>query len=119
MKKYTFQIIVAIILMAVMAFCLLTQGCTKTAIKRITPDSYLAFTHYEFVMKSDMQELEAVVDGDYRHYVIGRRTQAPDPNTLKAVGDVIKDVAPLLIRDPLYLKGFENPRNDRDLRGGV
>ncbi len=80
-------------------------GCTKTAMKRmvirgnliqrchladpIITDpitiEYIAFTHWEFMMRSKMEEAEVVVDGDYRHYSVGSREQYPDPNTVEAL----------------------------------
>ena len=77
--KYAFEITVIIICMAGM----IITGCTKTAIKRT--DNYLAFTHYEFLMRSNMTNAEAVIDGDYRHYSVGSREQSPDPNSIRAI----------------------------------
>ena len=78
--------------------------------------------HYKqnvFAAKTDKVMTEAVF-ADVIKVRMDRSTQTPDPNTVrelfKGTGTVIKEVAPVLIRDPLYLKGFEDWRNDR---GGV
>ena len=100
--EITIIIIMLLILFGVVIFFL--EGCTKTALKRIVVDpnglvSYTAFTNYECMMKSSMQEAEVMIeDGQgYRHYAIGSREQWPDPNTVEAVGGaagkLIKEVA--------------------------
>lgn len=77
------MILLAIINTIIIIIMLCLAGCTKTAIKRT--DDYLAFTHYEFLMKSDMTNAEAVIDGEYRHYSVGSRSQSPDPNGIRAI----------------------------------
>jgi len=91
MKKFNWGLLGFIILVVVWAVILsLISGCTKTAVKRIEvkPDGtrlYTAFTHYECLMKSEMDNAEVVIDGPYRHYAIGKRTQSPDSNSIEAL----------------------------------
>ena len=82
--------LIAVYVVLVLVFWVLVfSGCTKTALKRIVIDpngliSYTAFTNYECMMKSAMEDAEVVIDGDYRHYAIGSREQWPDPNSIEA-----------------------------------
>jgi len=87
---------ILIALLVLMVFLFMGNGCTKTALKRIVVNpnglvSYTAFTDYEFLMKSSMQDAEVVIEDEqgYRHYAIGSRDQWPDPNSIKVVKDGI------------------------------
>lgn len=85
-----------IILGILIIFLCWQPGCTSTGMKRITsPDGteYTSFVHREFLMRSKMKEAEVVVDGDYRHYAIGTRIQAPDPNGVRAITEGAVDAA--------------------------
>ncbi len=103
--EWACRVLLWIIVALVFAFA--CWGCTKTALKRIIVDpngliSYTAFTNYEFLMKSSMQDAEVMIEDSqgYRHYAIGSREQWPDPNSIEAVGGaggkLIKEIAPVV-----------------------
>ena len=79
----------------------------------------LIYKQNVFAMKTDKQMTKAAF-GDILEVTMDRSIQVPDPNTVDSMfeggGKLMKEIAPLLISDPLYLKGFENPSFDR---GGV
>lgn len=120
--KYAFAIIV--IALCLVAIVLSLCGCTHTALKRkVSPSgkSYTSFVHREFLMRSKMEEAEAVVDGDYRHYSIGTRVQAPDPNSIDAMGntgvEIIKEILPMKRHDwPLLGGGNSDPPTPEPIR---
>ena len=84
-------------ILIMLGIALLLASCTKTALKRIVIDpngliSYTAFTNYECMMKSSMQDAEVVIEDKqgYRHYAIGSREQWPDPNSIEAAVEAAK-----------------------------
>jgi len=94
--KYEITLMLILIVIAIVLwFC---TSCTSTALKQITtleynlndPNEvketrYTAFSHHEFLMQSEMDNAEVVIDGQYRHYAIGKRVQIPDSNSIEAL----------------------------------